>query len=56
MGAPLAGFAIDQRGWQSGFLVVAGIGLVVALVGAAATSGRATQRRAAHRLRATADA
>jgi MFS family permease len=56
LGAPLAGFAIDHRGWQAGFLVVAGIGLVVALVGAAATSGRASQRRAAHRLRETADA
>jgi MFS family permease len=56
LGAPLAGFAIDHRGWQAGFLVVAAIGLVLALVGAAATSGRATQRRAAHRLRAPADA
>ncbi|MEO6413002.1 MAG: MFS transporter [Pedococcus sp.] len=56
LGAPLAGFAIDHRGWQAGFLVVAVIGLLVALVGAAATSGRATQRRAAHRLRETADA
>jgi MFS family permease len=56
LGAPLAGFAIDQRGWQAGFLVVAVAGLLVALVGAAATSGRATERRAAHRLRATADA
>ena len=56
MGAPLAGFAIDHRGWQWGFLVVAAVGLVVALTGAAATSGRATQRRAANRVRATADA
>jgi MFS family permease len=56
LGAPLAGFAIDHRGWQAGFLVVAGIGLLVALVGAAATSGRVTERRAAHRLRETADA
>jgi len=56
LGAPLAGFAIDHRGWQAGFLVVAVIGLLVALVGAAATSGRATERRAAHRLRETADA
>ena len=55
-GAPLAGYAIDHRGWQAGFLVVSAVGLMVALVGAAATSGRATQRRAAHRLRATADA
>ena len=56
LGAPLAGFAIDHRGWQAGFLVVAAVGLLVALVGALATSGRATERRAAHRLRATADA
>ena len=42
LGAPLAGFAIDHRGWQAGFLVVAVIGLLVAVVGAAATSGRAT--------------
>jgi MFS family permease len=56
LGAPLAGFAIDHRGWAAGFLVVAAVGLLVALVGAAATSGRATERRAAHRLRETADA
>ena len=56
LGAPLAGFAIDHRGWQAGFLLVAAAGLVVALVGAVATSGRATERRAANRLRATADA
>ena len=56
LGAPLAGFAIDHRGWQAGFLLVAAVGLLVALVGALATSGRATERRAAHRLRATADA
>ena len=56
LGAPMAGFAIDQRGWQAGFLVVAGMGLLVALVGAAATSGRASQRRAAQRLSAAADA
>ncbi len=56
LGAPLAGFAIDHQGWQAGFLVVAAIGLLVALVGAVATSGRATERRAAHRLREPADA
>lgn len=56
LGAPLAGFAIDHRGWQAGFLVVAGAGLLVALVGAVATSGRASERRAANRVRATADA
>lgn len=55
LGAPLAGFAIDHAGWQSGFLVVAAAGLLVALVGAVATSGRATERRAAQRLRAAAD-
>jgi len=56
LGAPLAGFAIDTAGWQAGFLVVAVAGLLVALVGAAATSGRATERRAAHRQRVTAGA
>jgi MFS family permease len=56
LGAPMAGFAIDHQGWQAGFLVVAVIGLLVALAGAAATSGRASDRRAAHRLRQTADA
>jgi MFS family permease len=56
LGAPLAGFAIDLWGWQAGFLGVAAAGLLVALVGAAATSGRASERRAANRLRATADA
>ncbi|GAA2163658.1 MFS transporter [Pedococcus bigeumensis] len=56
LGAPLAGFAIDHQGWQAGFLGVAAAGLLVALVGAAATSGRASERRAASRLRATADA
>jgi MFS family permease len=56
LGAPLAGFAIDRQGWQAGFLGVAAAGLLVALVGAAATSGRASERRAASRLRATADA
>lgn len=34
-GAPLAGFAIDGRGWQAGFLVTAGLGTVVAAVGLA---------------------
>lgn len=56
LGAPMAGVAIDHQGWQAGFLVVAVIGLLVALVGAVATSGRASQRRAAQRLSATADA
>ncbi|SDP07838.1 Predicted arabinose efflux permease, MFS family [Pedococcus dokdonensis] len=55
LGAPLAGFAIDRFDWQAGFVVVATTGLVVALLGAAATSGRATERRAAARTRAAAE-
>jgi MFS family permease len=46
LGAPMAGFAIDQRGWQAGFLVVAVAGLLVAVLGALATSTRARGRRA----------
>lgn len=46
LGAPLAGFAIDHQGWPAGFLSVAVVGLLVAVVGAAATSGRARDRRA----------
>jgi MFS family permease len=46
LGAPMAGVAIDHQGWQAGFLVVAVMGLVVALVGASATSRRARDRRA----------
>lgn len=46
MGAPLAGVAIDHVGWGAGFLVVAAAGLVIALVGAVATSGRARRHRA----------
>ena len=46
VGAPLAGFAIDHRGWSAGFLLVAGVGLLVAVVGAVATSARARDRRA----------
>lgn len=33
IGAPVAGFAIDLAGWRSGFLLVSGIGVVVALAG-----------------------
>jgi predicted MFS family arabinose efflux permease len=32
LGAPLAGFAIDAGGWQWGFVLVSGVGLVVAVV------------------------
>jgi MFS family permease len=45
VGAPAAGVAIDQRGWAAGFLLVALMGLVVAVVMAAATSTRARDRR-----------
>jgi hypothetical protein len=44
--APAAGFAIDHRGWQAGFVTVALVGAAVALTGALATSGRARARRA----------
>jgi len=46
LGAPMAGAAIDHVGWGAGFLTVAVVGLAVALVGAAATSGRARRHRA----------
>jgi MFS family permease len=52
LGAPLAGFAIDQAGWWAGFALVALVGAVVALVGAAATSGRARAHRADRAARA----
>ena len=45
LGAPLAGYAIDHRGWTAGFLLVAAFGLAVAVLGAVATSGRARARR-----------
>lgn len=48
LGAPLAGFAMDRAGWQWGFLSVAGGGLLVAGVGASATSLRRRRRRKAH--------
>jgi MFS family permease len=38
LGAPIAGVAIDRGGWQTGFLVTAATGLVVALAGLAASS------------------
>ncbi|MEP6855753.1 MAG: MFS transporter, partial [Pedococcus sp.] len=46
LGAPLAGVAIDVGGWGAGFVVVAVAGVVVALIGAVATSGRARRHRA----------
>jgi MFS family permease len=46
LGAPLAGFAIDHRGWSSGFLTVAAVGALVAVVGGIGTSARARERRA----------
>jgi len=33
LGAPVAGFAIDHGGWQSGFLAVSAVGVVVAVCG-----------------------
>ena len=46
LGAPAAGFVIDHAGWAAGFLAIAAIGVVVALLGALVTSGRARARRA----------
>ncbi|MGA8978315.1 MAG: MFS transporter [Pedococcus sp.] len=46
LGAPLAGVAIDVAGWGAGFVAVAVAGVVVALIGAAATSSRARRHRA----------
>jgi MFS family permease len=45
LGAPLAGAAVDRASWPAGFAVVGGLGVLVALVGAVATSGRSRQRR-----------
>ncbi len=56
LGAPIAGFAIDHGGWQWGFLVVAIIGLVIAVAGSGAQLTRRLRMRAdsaARRLPAT---
>jgi MFS family permease len=45
LGAPVAGFAIDRGGWQWGFLVVAIVGLVVALAGTFAQLRRGIRPR-----------
>jgi MFS family permease len=43
LGAPVAGLAIDTFGWEAGFTLVAIVGLLVAVAGAAAT--RVLRRR-----------
>jgi MFS family permease len=45
LGAPVAGFAIDHGGWQWGFLVVAVIGLAVAVTGSAGQLRRRVRDR-----------
>jgi MFS family permease len=45
LGAPVAGFAIDRGGWQWGFLVVAVVGVVVALAGSSAQLRRGLRAR-----------
>ncbi|WP_230209149.1 MFS transporter [Nostocoides sp. HKS02] len=40
LGAPLAGFAIDHLGWGAGFVLVAAVGLAVAVAGVGATTSR----------------
>lgn len=45
LGAPVAGFAIDHGGWQWGFLVVAVVGLAVALAGAGGQARLRARRR-----------
>jgi MFS family permease len=49
VGAPVAGFAIDQGGWQWGFIVVSALGVLAAAAGlvGSRTSRRATARAAA---------
>lgn len=46
LGAPVAGFAIDHGGWRWGFLVVAIIGLAVAVTGSGAQLRRRFRARA----------
>ncbi|CAN7419506.1 MFS transporter [Terrabacter sp. LjRoot27] len=46
VGAPVAGFAIDQGGWQWGFLVVSALGVLVAVAG---LIGSRTTRRSGRR-------
>jgi MFS family permease len=45
LGAPVAGFAIDHGGWQWGFLVVALVGLAVAVAGSGAQLRRRIRAR-----------
>jgi predicted MFS family arabinose efflux permease len=45
LGAPVAGFAIDRGGWQAGFLVVAIVGVGVALAGGSAQLRRGLRAR-----------
>jgi predicted MFS family arabinose efflux permease len=53
-GAPLAGAAVDRASWPAGFAVVALLGVLVALAGAVATSGRSRHRRRQRRVAAEA--
>jgi predicted MFS family arabinose efflux permease len=43
IGSPIAGVAIDHRGWQAGFLVTAGAGVLVAVLGLVVIARRARQ-------------
>ncbi|MFW6599121.1 MFS transporter [Propionibacteriaceae bacterium Y2011] len=47
LGAPLAGITIDQAGWQAAFVVNAGIGIAVAVVGLVLLAVRERRRRSA---------
>ncbi|NHA67756.1 MFS transporter [Phycicoccus sp. CMS6Z-2] len=44
LGAPATGFVIDHAGWGAGFLTVAAVGALVAVLGAVLTSGPARAR------------
>jgi sugar phosphate permease len=46
LGAPVAGLAIDQWGWEGGFISVSLVGLAVTLIGTVATG---TYRRSRER-------